>query len=302
MSALNQLLAALKVEANVFHNGQYCGVWAIDTSGTQRMTFHVVSYGTCRIQIGERFVELQQGDAVFLPSDAAHRVSGINTASGIQVNQAQSLSMEQGPQSDGTGLVCGYFDHQNPMFDGLLKQLPELIVVRANENGNMSAKPSAETVSASTRVVQLMLQESVSSGQSTNLLLNRLADCLLYLLLRDHVDLDSGVFAALVHPKLSAALKLIHAEAEKKLSVEELASVAGMSRSAFSSLFKEVVGQSPIDYVTQWRMTLAYRFLADEGISTLAAALRCGYESEASFSKAFKRIMGVGPGQVRLKG
>lgn len=291
MTVLNQLLAALKVEANVFENGQYHGDWAVDTSGSQRMTFHIVSFGVCCIKIGKQTTLLEQGDAVFMPSDARHRLSGLDSPEEIQVNHATSTSMEQGPNEGGTGLVCGYFDHQNPMFDSLLKQLPELIIVRSKGEANES--------SASARIVQLMLQESISSGQSTNLLLNRLADCLLYLILRDHVDVDNGVFAALIHPKLNAVLRQIHADSEKKWNVDQLASIAGMSRSAFSGLFKDIVGLSPMDYITQWRMTLAYRYLADEGISTLDAALRCGYESEASFSKAFKRVMGIGPGHAR---
>ena len=72
-----------------------------------------------------------------------------------------------------------------------------------------------------------------------------------------------------------------------------------MSRSAFSEAFKNLVGESPGDYAIQWRMTRAYRWLADSQISTLEAALRSGYESEASFAKAFKRVIGVGPGSVR---
>lgn len=293
MSALDQLLAAVKVEANVFENGQYHGAWAIDSSGSQRMTFHIVSFGVCRLKVGEQTMRLEQGDAVFMPSDARHRLSSLDGSDEIQINQAQSISMERGLDESATGLVCGYFDHQNPVFDSLLKQLPELIVVRGKDGANKS--------SASASIVQLMLQESVSSGQSTNFLLNRLADSLFYLLLRDHVDVDTGVFAALVHPKLNVVLQQIHADSKKKWNVEELAGAAGMSRSAFSGLFKDVVGLSPMDYITQCRMTQAYRYLADEGISTLAAALRCGYETEASFSKAFKRVMGIGPGQARRK-
>ena len=84
-----------------------------------------------------------------------------------------------------------------------------------------------------------------------------------------------------------------------KLTLDKLASAAAMSRSAYASLFKQMVGLSPADYILQWRMAQAHRWLADDGISTLDAALRCGYESEASFSKAFKRVLGVGPGVAR---
>jgi len=286
MNALNQLLATLKVEANVFHNGQYCGAWALDTSGTKNMSFHVVSHGQCTLLVSDQKVILNVGDAVFFPSDLSHTITGVDQ-SDVPVNQAVSKPMTEVFEEDATGLVCGYFAHQHPIFDKLLAQLPDFIIVRS-QPGSMSAQ-----------VIGLLLQESNTSGQTNNLLLNRLSDCLLYLLLREHVESSKGIFSALIHPKLSKSFDLIHGLMDQPLSVDELASAAGMSRSAFSALFKSVVGQSPIEYLTQWRMTEAYRWLADDRISTMAAALRSGYESEASFSKAFKRVMGFGPGQAR---
>ena len=144
-----------------------------------------------------------------------------------------------------------------------------------------------------------MLAESRQADQSTNMLLNRLSDCLLYVLLRDHVETESGLFSAMAHPSLGESLTLIHSNPAYKLTLDKLASVAAMSRSAYSSLFSQMVGLSPADYIVQWRMAQAHRRLADDGISTLDAALRCGYESEASFSKAFKRVLGIGPGAAR---
>jgi AraC-like DNA-binding protein len=289
MHALNQLLTTLKIEANVFHNGQYCGIWAVDTSGQNMMTFHVVSAGNCYLNVDEQTLELQTGDAIFFPNDAKHRASSL-AVSDMPANQATSSPMTETLEEEATGLVCGNFGHDHPLFEKLLKQLPSYIVIRANQN------------IASAGIIDLMLQESRQSDQNTNLLLNRLSDCLFYTLIRDHLDTKSGLFSALVHPNLSKSLELIHAATDVRLSLEELASAAGMSRSAYASLFKEIVGQSPIEYITQWKMTQAYRWLADDEISTLAAALQCGYESEASFAKAFKRAMGVGPGQVRGKG
>ena len=74
-NALNQLLGALNVQTNVFHNGQYCGMWALDTSGSQLMNFHVVTKGQCVIQVGQQKFNLSTGDAVFMPSDARHRIT-----------------------------------------------------------------------------------------------------------------------------------------------------------------------------------------------------------------------------------
>lgn len=289
MKALNQLLATIKIEASVFHNGQYCGLWAVDTSGSNKMAFHVVSSGKCYLGVDEQMLELRAGDAIFFPSDARHRASNIPSGD-VPVNEATSLPMTDTLQEESTGLVCGHFGHDHPLFEKLLKQLPNYILIRASHG------------SASTGVINLILQESRQSDQNTNILLNKLSDCLFYMLLRDHVDTKSGLFSALVHPNLSKSLDLIHGATDRHLTLDDLAAEAGMSRSAYSSLFKQIVDQSPIEYITQWRMTQAYRWLADEGISTLSAALRCGYESEASFSKAFKRAIGIGPGQARKSG
>ncbi len=288
MNALNQLLSSLKLEANVHHNGQYCGDWAVDTSGTRRMTFHVVSKGRCFLELDSETIELEEGDAVFLPCDAQHCVTNLPNID-VPVNHVKSVPMTAALDQESTGLVCGNFSHRHPVFEKLVKQLPKVIVVRNRERG-----PSSQ-------IVDLLLQESRSSNQHSNVLLNRLADCLFYLLIRNNIDVENGVFAAFAHPNLSAAMELIHQQSDQRLSLDQLASSAAMSRSAFSSAFKEIVGESPMDYLTQWRMTQAYRWLADDGISTLDAAMRCGYESEASFGKAFKRVMGIGPGSARAK-
>lgn len=302
MNAINQLLDSLKIEANVFHNGQYCGNWAINTSGNRRMTFHIVTKGHCIFKTGQHVIELNEGDAIFMPSDVSHCVSN-SFHTYIPENSIHSLPMTEEVILPSTGLVCGDFTHQHKIFEKLVKQLPEWIVVRRHED------------TASSRIIELILEESKASNQHTNVLLNRLSDCLFYLLIRGNLDVDSGLFAAFSHPQLSRALDLIHQgsnennsgntsdyQQEQRFSLDELANAAAMSRSAFATLFKEIIGQSPIDYQTQWRMTQAYRWLADDRISTFEAAIRCGYESEGSFSKAFKRIIGIGPGQVRTGG
>jgi AraC-like DNA-binding protein len=288
MNVINQLFAPLKLEASVFHNGQYCGPWAIDVSGTQKMTFHVVVRGNCYLKVSGRTIELSLGDAVFLPIDTPHIVTNFPDQE-IEVNSAESQPMLESLAEPSTGLVCGNFGHQHPLFERITSQLPEVILVRRSAD------------SASSRTIDLILEESASSGEQSSLILNRLSDCLFLFIVRDHLDVESGLFAAMSHPKLISAMALLHSAPDQKIGLEQLASEAHMSRSAFSALFKSVVGQSPIDYLKQWRITLAYRWLVDEGISTYEAAIRCGYESESSFSKAFTSVMGFGPGKARAQ-
>ena len=286
MNALNQLLTTLKIEANIYQNGQYCGLWAIDTSGTQKMTFHIISKGRCYLLIDDEILEMNTGDVIFFPNDASHKISNV-THKNIPINVAKTEKMSTTLNEESTGLVCGNFENNHPLFPNLLKQLPKYIHIQATQN------------TPSKKIIDLICEESHQIDESSSLLLNRLADCLFYTLLRDHTNAKSGLFSAFAHPQLSKSLEFIYKNIDKNFTLEELANEAGMSRSAFANTFKEMINQTPMEYVTQWRMTQAYRWLADEGISTLAAALRSGYDNEASFSKAFKRIIGFGPGKAR---
>lgn len=286
MNALNQLLTTLKIEANIYKNGQYCGMWAIDTSGAQRMTFHIISKGCCYLLIDDETLEMNTGDVIFFPHDASHRISNV-THQNVPINAATTEKMSSTLSEESTGLICGNFENNHPLFPRLLKQLPKYIHIKATHN------------SSSKKIIDLICEESIQIDENSSLLLNRLADCLFYALLRDHTDTTSGLFSAFSHAQINKSLELIHQNTTKNFTLEELASEAGMSRSAFANVFKEIICQTPMEYVTQWRMTQAYRWLADEGISTLSAALRSGYENEASFSKAFKRIIGFGPGKAR---
>jgi len=107
MKGLDDLLATLKVEANVFHNGQYCGAWAVDTTGSKRMNFHIVTVGYCYICVGKESILLSQGDAVIMPTDSPHAVSNDECPHPEQINKVESTSMTETLDDDATGLVCG---------------------------------------------------------------------------------------------------------------------------------------------------------------------------------------------------
>ncbi|GAA6140063.1 AraC family transcriptional regulator [Arenicella sp. 4NH20-0111] len=286
MKALNQLFKALNVRANVFHNGQYFGSWAVDTSGSGSTSFHLVTHGNCVISVSGQQHHLRAGDAIFLPNDAEHTISdSFNTKA--QTNQQCSVPMTEPLQETSTGLICGNLINEHPLGASLMRALPPAIVIKHDKHASCSA------------LIALLLEEARRADQGAHFLLDHLADALFFILIRDHANASSGLLAAILHPQLRPAIELIHQNADKPLSNESLADAAAMSRSAFAAQFKHSVGMPPAEYQTQWRMLRAYRWLADEQISTLDAALKSGYESEASFSKAFKRIIGIGPGEAR---
>ncbi len=293
MDVLSQLLSTFKVQAEVFHNAQYCNNWAIDTSGTQYISFHIVSHGNCELMINpdtKQTIKLAAGDIVLFPHDDKHYLCNDinqNTATNI----AQSIPFSDGLRADGTGLICGYFSHNHPQITQLTAHLPGYMVFH-HDNTNDCILSS---------LIQMLIKASLANHNDSNYVLNKLSECILSMLFREHLDESKGLLAALTHPQISLAIEAIHQSAEKKWSVDLLSQQANMSRANFASLFKTLLGVPPMEYITQWRLSLGYRMLADEKSTVLATAIFCGYDNESSFSKAFKRVMGISPGKLRTK-
>jgi transcriptional regulator GlxA family with amidase domain len=112
--------------------------------------------------------------------------------------------------------------------------------------------------------------------------------------------MDHGWLAALNDPILAAAMALMHGSPGRKWTVAELAAGAAVSRSLLDERFRQVLGRSPIRYLTEWRMHLAQELLTTTDTSVLAIARRVGYDSEEAFSRAFKRAQGLSPSHWRV--
>ena len=131
----------------------------------------------------------------------------------------------------------------------------------------------------------------------------RLTDVLVIYIIRSFIDSlpdgEAGWLAALRDPVLADALGLIHGSPEAAWTVDELARHVGLSRSAFFARFRDRVGETPAEYITRWRMHAATRLLREDRLSVAATARRVGYRTEAAFSNAFLRVMGVRPGAYK---
>ena len=295
MDVLSNILSTFRIQAQVFHNGQYCGDWQIDTSGTRKATFHIITHGHCELILNEgtkHETSLKVGDLVLFPRDSQHRVSsrfGVKT----EINSSQSQSFVDGVQDNGTGLVCGFLEFEHRSNDYLFDLLADAVVIRSSDAPwDQNLRP----------LLDVLINESISEQAGVQATLNRLAEAIFTLLMRDKIKNDAyatGFGAALQDARIYKVLEAIHSDPSHEWSVESLADIALMSRSAFASKFKSLLGTTPASYIKKWRMQSAYRWLRDDKITIVAAAERCGYETEAAFSKAFKRELGVSPGQVR---
>ena len=136
--------------------------------------------------------------------------------------------------------------------------------------------------------------------------ITRLADILVIQVIRAWLARDpaapTGWLGVLRDERIGRALALIHRDPARAWTVAALASEVAMSRSAFAARFAALVGEPPMRYVARWRMLAAHTRLREDGASLGELAERLGYQSEAAFSRAFKRIMGVPPGAARRDG
>jgi AraC-like DNA-binding protein len=175
----------------------------------------------------------------------------------------------------------------------LLEALPECVVVPADSH------PDRDWLK---HLLELLHSESKAAAPAAESVIERLADILFIHVLRSYLTRAperKGVLAAYTDSALRAALEAIHEEPPRPLTIADLASAANLSRSAFFDRFTRILGMPPMVYLTEQRLESAYRQLGEGMAKVLEIALACGYESEASFSKAFKRRYGISPGTLR---
>jgi AraC family transcriptional regulator, activator of mtrCDE len=286
---LSEFLIQSHVRASVFASPSLCGAWRINTTGLHRLGFHLVARGSCWLHMrGFAAPEpLRAGDLLVVPGEQWHVLSPQVELDG------EDMVLPEGGTGPRTDLICGGIAFPDAMAEALLGSLPQLVLLRTVEG---------ETDARLETLARLMAAEARSLDSGRQVVLDRLADVLLVMLLR-HVMrrglVRGGLLAAIADPRLSRALAGMHAHPGKAWNLAGLAAEAGMARTAFTQRFATVMGETPIHYLTSWRMQLADRMLRDRRLSVAQVAEQLGYATEAAFRRAFKRTRGVGPGRVR---
>lgn len=289
---LSELLRRIGFGAEVFFSGEYCGRWAVDTSGSRQVPFHLVSQGEGWLHSGTGQPErLLAGELVLFPHDHAHLLSASATPPDPEtINQGPPERIE-GPV---TRLVCGYFLFDRRLAEPLLASLPGTMVLGITESASASARELAH----------LWMQEAAQQQLGSNLAVDRLAELVFLQMLRAEVQAGrlQGVLGALSDPALGPVLAAIHRTPGAQHSLPNLAAMAHLSESAFAARFKREVGMTPGQYVKHWRLQTAATALLDTKDSMASISAAVGYESEVAFRKAFSSHFGVAPGRWRRQG
>jgi AraC-like DNA-binding protein len=301
-------LDGVRLRGSVFLRAEFTEGWAYESPtapdlagllvpGRERLVlFHIVAAGSCWIALpGGEPHRADAGDVIVLPYGDQHCVSGTTPAECVPVASlldpppwTRLPVIRYGAGGARTDIVCGYLDADDPLFDPRMAVLPPVFVVTP-------VGGAARWVEAS---IAYAVEQS-EGGFATSSLHTRLPELLLVEVLRLHLATapagERGWLAALRDPVLAPALAAVHRAPDRKWTVPELAAASAVSRSLLDERFRRLLGSSPMQYVTHWRMHVAKELLSSTDLGVRAVARRVGYDSEEAFSRAFKRALGRSP-------
>jgi len=192
-----------------------------------------------------------------------------------------------------SSVIAGRFGFDEAHARPLADLFPRLILLRGVE----------ADIAPLRKTVELLVSEVDASTQGSEAAVQHLSNLLLIQALRSHIQISSGEstgwLRALSDSHIGTALNSMHQRIEHPWTVASLASEAGMSRSAFALRFKELIGESPLEYLTRWRMYRGSDLLRESDRKLADVAQAVGYDSDGAFHKAFKRVLGIAPGEYR---
>ncbi len=313
MDALSDVMKAVRLTGAVFFDVQASDPWVAESppggaivggifpGADHLMSYHVVTHGTCwGGALDEEPVRLSSGDIILFPHGDAHTMSsapGMRSTPDMALFRLPSdgqlpFTLSVGaPRPDPAHIVCGFLGCDAYPFNPLLAALPRVIRVSERAGGAIGA------------FVQFAMDESKEPRIGGECVLSRLSELMFVDVVRRYLESlpsdRADWLAGLRDPFIGKALAALHRSPAREWTLESLAREVALSRSALAERFTQFVGQPPMQYLTNWRMQLAANHLRGGTDSVAAVAERVGYQSEAAFSRAFKKIVGAPPSQWR---
>ena len=313
ISVLDDSLFSLRIQGSVLLREAYAPPWSIAipdrtqlapllgaADGAQVVAFHLVEFGHCTLQPkGGQPVLLKAGEMAICFGGSAHRLGQGKTTTAMDV--AALLTQGYNPRSPdvvgesaGVVLLCGAFILHDTTLNPLFAALPPVLHTSLNRPGELHNLSG---------VSRLMAEELDRHALAGSYIIGRMLEVLCAEAIRAHMEAvpaqASNWFRGIQDAVVSKAMAAFHAQPGAAWSVPQLASVVSMSPSRFAARFTEAVGDSPMVYVTKWRMNVACRMLRDSRQSVDRIANAIGYESQAAFSRVFRKYLGASPAHWR---
>ncbi len=321
---LSDVLRSVRLRGAVFFYISGIGEWAAEALASKDiaplimrgvehvMEYHVVTRGSCWAAIsGLPPVRLSTGDIVLFPQGDAHCISSVEGMRGaapeprwfgesalgplplrVVYNGTEIPSTAPSGVADESTIVCGFLGCDRHPFNPLIESLPRMLHLRASDEGGWIAQFMHQAVA-----------ESSARRPGGEAMLARMSELMFVDAVRRYtagLPPDStGWLAGLRDRLVGRALALLHEQPAQDWTIDELGRRIGLSRSALHERFVQLIGVPPMQYLTQWRMQVAARMLLDTSTTVAAVALEVGYDSEAAFARAFKRLVGTPPAAWR---
>lgn len=298
---LTTVLNTLQFKGIVYCYSQFTTPWAVRMHHKDYAHFHFFERGEGYVELEAtgKEVAVASGDLVILPHGGAHvlrdnpKTKAVNVDGLLQCRTDHIL--RHGGGGAETNTVCGAFAFENDVGNPILPLLPHLIHVPHHkiENGWLES------------TLGLLAHEAQYPREGSGSIIGHLTGIIFIQAVREWIENQAqgqgGWLGALRDKQIGAALSLMHQKPGEPWTIAKLASEVGMSRSPFASRFASLVGEPPLAYLTRWRMNLAAAYLRDDQISIREIAERVGYESQASFTTAFKRSFSLSPREYKQK-
>lgn len=315
VDVLSDVLRAVRLTGAVYFDFELSSPWvaaappsrdiaATVMPGAQRVIeYHLIARGTCwGHAVGQAPMRLREGDLIVFPQGDAHILSsapGMRAAPDISAFARPSSPLPLFHELGGGGferarIVCCFLGCDERPFNPLLTALPSVI--------HLPAAGTQATTGWLGTLMNIAVSEARSQRAGGENVLSRLSELMFVETIRRYLEMlqpaQTGWLAGLRDPVVGQALAALHGEASEPWTVERLARLVGLSRSVLAERFTAMVGQPPMQYLALWRMQLASHLLIEGGqVAAVAAAV--GYESEAAFSRAFKKLVGQAPATWR---
>jgi AraC-like DNA-binding protein len=316
MDAFSEVLSGVRLKGAMFFSAEFSAPWRISAPNSRALAltlapdaphmviYHFVVDGSALARLEEGpDIELSPGDIVVFPHGDPHQLSGGSGISRVDSTEVfrkiatRDLSpMQAGGGGATTRFVCGYLTCDPLLCGPILESLPPMLKV------NVRTDRSGHWLEQS---ILHLVEEAASNHAGSDAMLAKLSEALFVDTLRRYVtglpEQTTGWLAGARDAIVGKSLALLHRRPSHPWTIAELAAEVGLSRSALVERFTRYLSDSPIAYVTGWRMRLAAQALTStsKGVADIAAEV--GYESEAAFNRAFKRVFGVPPAQYRRK-
>ena len=312
MDALSEILKVVQLDGAVFFDARFTAPWCIASPpeatlvqslglGAERvLLYHYMVEGSCLIALeGMAPLSLNAGDVVVFPHGDAHTMASSMGAQPQQMD-AQAILRERpkvlhfGGGGDATRFICGYMVCDSRLVQPVLAALPRVVTV------GLRGMDRARWLEAA---LQHAVDEASSPGPGAEGVLAKLSELMVVEALRRHVAQlspdDTGWLSGLRDRAVGKCLALMHEKPAHPWTVDTLAREAATSRSVLAERFTHFVGQSPMQYLGRWRMALATNYLRRSSLSLASIAEEVGYETDAAFSRAFRREFGMPPAAWR---